>query len=116
MLPTTSSAIRIPSRCLVWTARGWRARAVPPLRQGPRRGLWVAPGGKREPGGSLHEGAARETLEESGLLIETPELCVTDWVRYSGGVRGRIGRLAEKPNSPPPMTQTMRSSDLTGAL
>jgi ADP-ribose pyrophosphatase YjhB (NUDIX family) len=43
-------------------------------RREPHRGLWVAPGGKLEPGESPHEGAVREILEETGLRIELPEL------------------------------------------
>lgn len=40
----------------------------------PHRGLWVAPGGKLEPGESPHEGAVREIREETGLEIELPRL------------------------------------------
>ena len=40
----------------------------------PHRGLWVAPGGKLEPGESPHEGAVREIREETGLRIESPQL------------------------------------------
>ena len=43
-------------------------------RREPHRGLWVAPGGKLEPGESPHEGAVREILEETGLRIELPQL------------------------------------------
>jgi len=43
-------------------------------RREPHRGLWVAPGGKLEPGESPHEGAVREILEETGLRIQLPEL------------------------------------------
>ena len=43
-------------------------------RRDPHRGLWVAPGGKLEPGESPHEGAVREILEETGLRIELPQL------------------------------------------
>jgi ADP-ribose pyrophosphatase YjhB (NUDIX family) len=34
----------------------------------PNLGLWVAPGGKIEPNESPHEGAARELVEETGLI------------------------------------------------
>ena len=37
----------------------------------PFKGHWTAPGGKREPGESLRECAARELLEETGLVAET---------------------------------------------
>jgi len=43
-------------------------------RREPHRGLWVAPGGKLEPGESPHEGAVREIYEETGLRIELPQL------------------------------------------
>lgn len=42
--------------------------------QKPRRGWWVAPGGKVETGESLTEAILREFREETGLLIENPEL------------------------------------------
>jgi len=40
----------------------------------PNRGLWVAPGGKLEPGESPAECAVREMHEETGLAIERPVL------------------------------------------
>lgn len=40
----------------------------------PRRGWWVAPGGKVEFGESLSEAVIREFQEETGLLPENPEL------------------------------------------
>ncbi len=43
-------------------------------RRDPHQGLWVAPGGKLEPGESPHEGAVREIYEETGLRIELPQL------------------------------------------
>jgi ADP-ribose pyrophosphatase YjhB (NUDIX family) len=40
----------------------------------PNLGLWVAPGGKMEPGESPAECAIREMREESGITIEAPVL------------------------------------------
>jgi 8-oxo-dGTP diphosphatase len=40
----------------------------------PNRGLWVAPGGKLEPGESPAECAVREMREETGLAIDRPVL------------------------------------------
>ncbi len=36
----------------------------------PNLGLWIAPGGKVEPGESPHETARREMAEETGLEVE----------------------------------------------
>lgn len=35
----------------------------------PQRGRWSVPGGRREPGETLEQTAARETFEETGLRI-----------------------------------------------
>ncbi|KHE73080.1 NUDIX domain-containing protein, partial [Halobacillus sp. BBL2006] len=40
----------------------------------PRRGWYVAPGGKMESGENIKDSAIREFEEETGLLIEKPEL------------------------------------------
>lgn len=46
------------------------------LRRGiePGRGLWAQPGGFMEVDETVHEGAVRETLEETGLLVEPREI------------------------------------------
>lgn len=41
----------------------------------PRRGWWVAPGGKMEPGETILETVMREFKEETGLQIIKPKLC-----------------------------------------
>lgn len=40
----------------------------------PQLGLWSAPGGKIEPGESPEECAVREIHEETGLIIQRPDL------------------------------------------
>jgi ADP-ribose pyrophosphatase YjhB (NUDIX family) len=40
----------------------------------PNLGLWVAPGGKLEPGESPHDAARRELAEEAGLTLEVDDL------------------------------------------
>ncbi|PTX59624.1 8-oxo-dGTP diphosphatase [Melghirimyces profundicolus] len=41
----------------------------------PRRGWWVAPGGKMEPSETVLETVCREYREETGLMLEAPSLC-----------------------------------------
>ncbi|MGP4061323.1 8-oxo-dGTP diphosphatase [Halobacillus sp. H74] len=40
----------------------------------PRRGWYVAPGGKMEPGENIKDSVSREFKEETGLSIQNPEL------------------------------------------
>lgn len=42
--------------------------------QKPRRGWYVAPGGKMESGEHIKQSAAREFIEETGLTVHNPEL------------------------------------------
>ncbi|WP_050616395.1 8-oxo-dGTP diphosphatase [Bacillus testis] len=44
------------------------------LLQKPRRGWWVAPGGKMEPGESVKDSCVREFREETGIYIKNPTL------------------------------------------
>jgi 8-oxo-dGTP diphosphatase len=56
----------------------------------PNEGLWAVPGGSLELGESLKEGAERETLEETGVVVraETP-VYAFDYVERddAGGIR-----------------------------
>lgn len=44
------------------------------LLQKPRRGWWVAPGGKMEPGESVKDACVREFREETGIYIKNPKI------------------------------------------
>ena len=44
------------------------------LLQKPRRGWWVAPGGKMEPGESVRDSCIREYREETGIYLKDPQL------------------------------------------
>ncbi|RBW71205.1 8-oxo-dGTP diphosphatase [Bacillus taeanensis] len=44
------------------------------LLQKPRRGWWVAPGGKMEPGESVKDSVTREFREETGIYLKNPTL------------------------------------------
>ncbi|MGP3561636.1 NUDIX hydrolase [Geobacillus sp. BK01] len=44
------------------------------LLQKPKRGWWVAPGGKMEPGETVREACIREYREETGIYLKNPEL------------------------------------------
>lgn len=44
------------------------------LLQKPRRGWWVAPGGKMEPGESVRDSCIREFREETGIYLKNPSI------------------------------------------
>ncbi|WP_152446644.1 8-oxo-dGTP diphosphatase [Bacillus sp. THAF10] len=44
------------------------------LLQKPRRGWWVAPGGKMEQGESIKDSVVREYREETGIYLKNPAL------------------------------------------
>ncbi len=44
------------------------------LLQKPRRGWWVAPGGKMEPGESVKDSCIREFREETGIYLKNPNI------------------------------------------
>ncbi|WP_075982890.1 8-oxo-dGTP diphosphatase [Bacillus massilinigeriensis] len=44
------------------------------LLQKPRRGWWVAPGGKMEPGESVRDSCIREFREETGIYLRNPNI------------------------------------------
>jgi ADP-ribose pyrophosphatase YjhB (NUDIX family) len=63
-------------RLVVTTLPVTDAGEVMLLRRGiePGRGLWAQPGGFMEIDETVYEGAIRETLEETGLLVELGEI------------------------------------------
>jgi ADP-ribose pyrophosphatase YjhB (NUDIX family) len=63
-------------RLVVTTLPVTEAGEVMLLRRGiePGRGLWAQPGGFMEIDETVYEGAIRETLEETGLLVEPGEI------------------------------------------
>lgn len=44
------------------------------LLQKPRRGWWVAPGGKMESGESVRDSCIREYREETGIYLKNPQI------------------------------------------
>ena len=89
------------------------------LLQKPRRGWFVAPGGKMEPGESIYDSAVREFLEETNtipknvhlkgiytMVIKDGDRVVNEWMLYTfvaDGIEGepfeetREGKLSWQP-------------------
>lgn len=81
------------------------------LLQKPRRGWWVAPGGKMEPSETITEAVIREYREETGIVIHNPELrgvftviveeageVLDEWMMFTFLARSYSGQLlAESP-------------------
>ncbi|MEV5204518.1 NUDIX domain-containing protein [Streptomyces sp. NPDC053720] len=59
---------------VLYAARNWTFR--PP---------WTLPGGKAEPGEALDEAAARELMEETGLLVDPADLALVHVVHVEQG-------------------------------
>ncbi|EGK10875.1 MutT/Nudix family protein [Desmospora sp. 8437] len=77
----------------------------------PRRGWWVAPGGKVEPKETVLEAVCREYEEETGLIPRDPSLCGVftmcleergklekEWMMFTFRAEGYHGELL--PHSP----------------
>ena len=75
------------------------------LLQKPRRGWYVAPGGKMESGESIYEAAVREFKEETNLTPQNPHLkgvytmiikdgekVVDEWMLYTFVAHGVVGQ------------------------
>lgn len=57
----------------------------------PSRGLWAVPGGALELGETLQQGAEREILEETGVIIRAREpICAFDFFERDGDGRIRF--------------------------
>ncbi|KMK77853.1 8-oxo-dGTP diphosphatase [Alkalihalobacillus pseudalcaliphilus] len=79
------------------------------LLQKPRRGWWVAPGGKMEAGETIKEAAVREFREETGLHVEGAELkavcsmviieqdeIISEWMMFTFSASNHHGQLLKQ--------------------
>ncbi len=75
----------------------------------PRRGWYVAPGGKMESGEHIKQSASREFYEETGLTVDDPELrgvftfvmkegenVVQEWMMFTFYAEQHSGHLLEE--------------------
>jgi ADP-ribose pyrophosphatase YjhB (NUDIX family) len=74
--PACGFVAYVNPRLVVTTLPVTAAGEVMLLRRGiePGRGLWAQPGGFMEIDETVHQGAVRETLEETGLVVEPGEI------------------------------------------
>lgn len=76
------------------------------LLQKPRRGWWVAPGGKMEPGETVKDTVIREFREETGLFLKEPllkgiftfiikenEKVISEWMMFTFSAEDYEGEL-----------------------
>lgn len=96
-LPHGQSSARIP--CAGAVVRDDRNRLLLVRRRNdPGRGRWSLPGGRIEPGETPAQAAAREVLEETGLVVETGERLATvdlgDYLVHDFAAAVVGGRLA----------------------
>lgn len=79
------------------------------LLQKPRRGWWVAPGGKMEPGESVRDSCIREYREETGIYLKNPQLkgiftfimqensqIISEWMMFTFMASDSDGMLVEE--------------------
>ena len=59
---------------LVYVERDGKVLMIHRAKEDEHKGLWLAPGGKVEPNEAPLEAAVREVEEETGLVIDPPEL------------------------------------------
>ncbi|WP_432090028.1 NUDIX domain-containing protein [Streptomyces sp. NRRL F-5630] len=59
---------------VLYAARNWSPQPA-----------WTLPGGKAEPGEALDEAAARELEEETGLLVDPPDLVLVQVIHVEQG-------------------------------
>lgn len=66
--------------------------------------LWYLPAGRVEPGESFFDAAVRETLEETGVLVELDGLIRVEHTPSHGGMRVRVLFTGSPVDDRPPRT------------